>query len=91
MSVPAETWHRIIWGAAYGRIGGPWAGEDQRGEDQRVIMSDMRDMNADQFGELATGDPAPDFRLPASDGHEIALSAYRGTAHVVLFFVRAYG
>jgi len=54
-------------------------------------MSDMRDMNADQSGELAVGDPAPDFRLPASDGHEIALSGYRGTAHVVLFFVRAYG
>ena len=54
-------------------------------------MSDLRDMSADQAGELAAGDPAPDFRLPASNGREIALSAYRGTAHVVLFFVRAYG
>lgn len=54
-------------------------------------VGDMRDMNADPSGELGVGDPAPDFRLPSSDGHEIALSAYRGTAHVVLFFVRAYG
>jgi thioredoxin-dependent peroxiredoxin len=48
-------------------------------------------METDQSGELAVGDPAPDFRLPAGDGREIALSAYRGKAHVVLFFVRAYG
>ena len=40
---------------------------------------------------LAVGDPAPDFHLPASTGGEIALSDYRGRAHVVLFFVRAYG
>jgi hypothetical protein len=49
------------------------------------------DVEADQSGELAVGDPAPDFRLSAGDGREIALSAYRGKAHVVLFFVRAYG
>ena len=48
-------------------------------------------MEADQSGELAVGDAAPDFRLPTGDGREIALSAYRGRAHVVLFFVRAYG
>lgn len=54
-------------------------------------MGGTRDMNADPSGELGVGDPAPDFRLPASDGREIALSAYWGTAHVVLFFVRAYG
>lgn len=54
-------------------------------------MSDIRDVNTGQSGELDVGAPAPDFRLPASDGREVALSAYRGTAHVVLFFVRAYG
>lgn len=57
-------------------------------------MSDAGDtgaINADESGELAVGDHAPDFRLPAGDGHEIALSDYRGKAHVVLFFVRAYG
>lgn len=57
-------------------------------------MSDTGDTdttNADQSSELAVGDLAPEFRLPASDGREIALSDYRGKAHVVLFFVRAYG
>jgi peroxiredoxin len=48
-------------------------------------------MDADQTAELAVGDLAPDFRLPDGNGHEVALSAYRGRAHVVLFFVRAYG
>jgi thioredoxin-dependent peroxiredoxin len=48
-------------------------------------------METDRSGELAVGDPAPDFRLPAGNGREIALSDYRGQAHVVLFFVRAYG
>jgi hypothetical protein len=54
-------------------------------------MSESGERNADESQELAIGDPAPDFRLPASTGGEIALSASRGTAHVVLFFVRAYG
>jgi peroxiredoxin Q/BCP len=40
--------------------------------------------------ELSIGDPAPDFRLPASTGGEIGLADYRGRAHVVLFFVREY-
>jgi len=48
-------------------------------------------MDADLSGAPAVGDPAPDFRLPASDGREIALSEFRGRAPVVLFFVRAYG
>jgi hypothetical protein len=51
----------------------------------------MDDMDTDNERDLAVGDLAPDFRLPASDGREITLSAYRGKAHVVLFFVRAYG
>ena len=54
-------------------------------------IGDMDDTSADQSGELAIGDFAPDFHLPAGDGREIALSAYRGKSHVVLFFVRAYG
>jgi peroxiredoxin len=41
-------------------------------------------------GELAIGDLAPDIRLPANNGHEIALADYRDRVHVVLFFVRAY-
>lgn len=49
------------------------------------------DTDADQTAELTVGDLAPDFRLPSGDGREIALSAFRGRAHVVLFFVRAYG
>jgi len=54
-------------------------------------MSDMNNTNADQSSEPGIGDLAPDFRLPASNSGEIALSAYRGSAAVVLFFVRAYG
>lgn len=48
-------------------------------------------MDTDEPVELVIGDPAPDFRLPSGDGREIALSEYRSKAHVVLFFVRAYG
>jgi peroxiredoxin len=48
-------------------------------------------MDHEQTSALAVGDLAPDFHLPASDGREIALGEYRDRAHVVLFFVRAYG
>ncbi len=47
-------------------------------------------MDPERTSELAVGDPAPDFHLPASTNHEIALSDYRGRTHVVLFFVRSY-
>jgi peroxiredoxin Q/BCP len=40
--------------------------------------------------ELAVGSPAPDFKLPASTGGEVALTDYRGKASVILFFVREY-
>ena len=40
--------------------------------------------------ELNIGSPAPEFKLPANDGGEIALSDYRGKAPIVLFFVREY-
>lgn len=48
-------------------------------------------MDLEDTSELAVGDFAPDFRLPANTGREIALAEYRGRAHVVLFFVRAFG
>ena len=35
------------------------------------------------------GDKAPDFRLPAADGHEIALSGLRGEPVVLYFFPKA--
>ena len=36
------------------------------------------------------GSFAPDFRLQATDGREIALSDFRGRANVVLFLIREY-
>ncbi|MEW6299320.1 MAG: hypothetical protein AB1671_16535 [Thermodesulfobacteriota bacterium] len=37
-------------------------------------------------GVLAAGTPAPNFRLPAAQGPEIALEEYRGRRNVVLWF-----
>jgi peroxiredoxin Q/BCP len=40
---------------------------------------------------LRAGDPAPDFTLPASDGHEYTLSAFLGRKHVVIaWFPKAF-
>jgi len=36
--------------------------------------------------ELKVGDPAPDFRLPSTEGREIALKEFRGKKNVVLYF-----
>ncbi|MBI3812094.1 MAG: thioredoxin-dependent thiol peroxidase [Nitrospirae bacterium] len=36
--------------------------------------------------ELNVGDPAPDFRLPSTEGREIALGEFRGKKNVVLYF-----
>lgn len=36
---------------------------------------------------VQVGDEAPDFRLPAAQGGEVALSDYRGRRHVLLTFV----
>ena len=47
-------------------------------------------MDPERTSELAVGDPAPDFHLPDSINHEIALSDFRGRAALVLFFVRSY-
>jgi peroxiredoxin Q/BCP len=41
--------------------------------------------------DLTVGDPAPDFRLPASDGRTYALADYRGRQVVVLaWFPKAF-
>jgi peroxiredoxin Q/BCP len=40
--------------------------------------------------EAKIGSRAPDFRLPSTDGSEIALSDFRGRKNVVLFFVREF-
>ena len=37
-------------------------------------------------GKLRVGDAAPDFRLPARSGGEVALSSFRGQRPVVLIF-----
>lgn len=37
-------------------------------------------------GVLAVGAPAPNFRLPAAQGADIALEDYRGKQNVVLWF-----
>ena len=36
--------------------------------------------------ELSVGDPAPDFRLPSTEGREISLKEFRGKKNVVLYF-----
>lgn len=36
--------------------------------------------------QLHWGQPAPDFKLPSSEGREISLSEFRGTSDVVLVF-----
>ncbi len=38
---------------------------------------------------LAPGDPAPDFTLADADGHEVALSSFRGQRVIVYFYPAA--
>jgi peroxiredoxin Q/BCP len=38
---------------------------------------------------LRAGDPAPDFRLPDADGHEVTLADYQGRRLVVYFYPAA--
>jgi peroxiredoxin Q/BCP len=38
---------------------------------------------------LAPGDPAPDFTLPDADGHQVALSSFRGQRVIVYFYPAA--
>jgi peroxiredoxin len=39
---------------------------------------------------LEIGSPAPDFKLTANTGKDIQLIDYKGSANVILFFVREY-
>jgi hypothetical protein len=41
--------------------------------------------------ELAVGDPAPSFTLPTASGDQVALSDYRGSKPVLLYFHMADG
>jgi len=47
-------------------------------------------MNESDIIEAKIGTHAPDFRLPTTNGHEIALSDFRQKSNVVLFFVREF-
>lgn len=40
---------------------------------------------------LEVGDPAPEFRLPSASGEKVALSEYRGSQPVLLYFHMADG
>ena len=44
----------------------------------------------DDVTEVNVGSLAPDFRLESNGGAIIRLSDYRGRAHVVLYFMRAF-
>jgi thioredoxin-dependent peroxiredoxin len=41
-----------------------------------------------QTRRLEPGEPAPDFRLPSTQGKDVTLSEFRGRKHVVLAFLR---
>jgi peroxiredoxin len=45
-------------------------------------------MDTIQGRTLKPGEPAPDFRLPSTQGTDVALSEFRGRKHVVLAFLR---
>jgi peroxiredoxin len=45
-------------------------------------------MDTIQGRMLKPGEPAPDFRLPSTQGTDVALSEFRGRKHVVLAFLR---
>jgi len=36
--------------------------------------------------ELSVGDPAPDFKLPSTEGRDISMKEFRGKKNVVLYF-----
>jgi len=44
----------------------------------------------DDVTEVNAGSLAPDFRLESNGGAIVRLSEYRGRAHVVLYFMRAF-
>lgn len=45
-------------------------------------------MEITQGQKLEPGETAPDFRLPSTQGTDVALSDFRGHKHVVLAFLR---
>jgi hypothetical protein len=45
-------------------------------------------MATTQRQKLELGETAPDFRLPSTQGTDVALSDFRGHKHVVLAFLR---
>jgi peroxiredoxin len=47
------------------------------------------DNSADSI-DAKIGSIAPDFKLKATNGQEIALSDFRGKSNVVLFFIREF-
>ena len=47
-------------------------------------------MMAEQSMQITIGSPAPEFRLPASNGTDLNLADYRSKNNVVLFFVREF-
>lgn len=53
----------------------------------REEYSDVQVVPA-QRQRLELGEPAPDFRLPSTQGTDVALSDFRGRKHVVLAFLR---
>jgi peroxiredoxin Q/BCP len=52
-------------------------------------MNNTFDNSADSM-DAKIGSIAPDFKLNASNGQQIALSDFRGKSNVILFFVREY-
>jgi len=44
----------------------------------------------DDVTEVNVGSLAPDFRLESNEGTMVRLSAYRGHAHVILYFMREF-
>ena len=48
----------------------------------------MATIDIERKAPLAPGEPAPDFQLPAAQGGELSLSAYRGSQSVLLIFLK---
>ena len=53
------------------------------------MMTTNFDTSADTM-DAKIGSHAPNFKLKATNGQEIALSDFRGKNNVILFFIREY-